>query len=544
MAMSLYAFNRANTIWTPLVSVALTAIAAVSVFYANRSGTPSPTRIIPVLTIFAAILFLPGIRMAGVDEERRISRRNLLRRILERPANAITILRFVLICIGTTIAVRSPKIAAILVTTGFSTDFVDGALARREARNSNRPETEERGTSRSDSPAPGNRADTDRQDIPVERRIGPWLDAESDALALYLAGVVAWNVGYAPSFLLVPVTARYLFGLFFSLFPLTPDFPGWYRWYSKGVAALLQVTVGLLWISGAFGVVDVATTTGGTVLTITTVLIGASFLLEFLYRLGTLLRLLPKPFRRGLLKSYLVYYSIPFRTARAVRFYRQIVPSGSLVFDIGAHIGNRIRYFDAVPARRTVACEPQPACRPLLNHWYGDRRNVDLLPIGVGSREGELPIWTVPEHPTLSSLNEEWIHRMESHPRFRGIRWKESGETVPVKTLDGLIGTFGTPYYIKIDVEGFEEEVLKGLSSPVPMISFEYLPMARDRTLDCLALVDALAPGAYRFNRSIGETMRFTEDRWLDRNAMETLLTELRDDDRSGDVYARRFDGA
>jgi len=42
-------------------------------------------------------------------------------------------------------------------------------------------------------------------------------------------------------------------------------------------------------------------------------------------------------------------------------------------------------------------------------------------------------------------------------------------------TLDAAtIETFGKPFYCKIDVEGWELDVLKGLSQPIPLISFEF----------------------------------------------------------------------
>lgn len=45
---------------------------------------------------------------------------------------------------------------------------------------------------------------------------------------------------------------------------------------------------------------------------------------------------------------------------------------------------------------------------------------------------------------------------------------------VPVVTLDSAIRCFRRPYYRKIDVEGWELEVLKGLTEVIPLISFEF----------------------------------------------------------------------
>jgi hypothetical protein len=100
---------------------------------------------------------------------------------------------------------------------------------------------------------------------------------------------------------------------------------------------------------------------------------------------------------------------------------------------------------------------------------------------------------------------------------------------------------YGLPAFCKVDVEGFEAEVLSGLTRPVAALSFEYLPPAHEAGLAALAQVERLAagPGGYEYNYSPVETLRFAADQWVDAAALERLLDRIRPQGRSGDVYAR-----
>jgi hypothetical protein len=119
------------------------------------------------------------------------------------------------------------------------------------------------------------------------------------------------------------------------------------------------------------------------------------------------------------------------------------------------------------------------------------------------------------------------------------VRWSAAAE-VEVTTLDALIERFGEPAFVKIDVEGYEAEVLHGLSTPVRALSFEYLPASRAVALECVERLEAL--GRYRYNWSHGESHRLASAEWLDAGGIRARLGALRAEDGSGDVYARRVD--
>ena len=241
------------------------------------------------------------------------------------------------------------------------------------------------------------------------------------------------------------------------------------------------------------------------------------------------------PAAYGLARSLLIYYGVPLRLARWRAFYRQFVLPGDLCFDVGAHVGNRLRALAGLGAR-VVALEPHPVFLGLLQRWYGDWPGVIVVGQAVGARPDERDLMLSRRAPTVSTLSPEWAARVANTPGFASVRW-ESTVRVPVTTLDRLIAQHGLPRFCKLDVEGSELEALQGLSVPLPALSFEVVPAAADLALGCLDRLTSL--GDYEFNRTVGESTRWLSPDWLGAAAMAAQLQALAPESRSGDVYAR-----
>ena len=241
----------------------------------------------------------------------------------------------------------------------------------------------------------------------------------------------------------------------------------------------------------------------------------------------------------GLLRSLVVYWR-PGRQRALKRLYRPLVGTGDLVFDVGAHLGDRTAAFAALGAR-VVALEPQPAVRRWLERIVGLSERVTVSGEAVGRTVGTARLAVSKRTPTLSTLADDWRAKMpEANPTFRNVRWEETVE-VPVTTLDALIERYGVPRFCKIDVEGYEAEVLAGLSEPVPGLSVEFVSGGLEVAVACVRRLEAL--GSYEFNAIRGERRTFKFDGWQTGESMARWLRDGAGGASSGDVYARLATG-
>ncbi len=183
-----------------------------------------------------------------------------------------------------------------------------------------------------------------------------------------------------------------------------------------------------------------------------------------------------------------------------VELYRSLLPPGALCFDVGANLGDKSEALLRSGAR-VVAFEPNPLVIPELRARCGADKDWNLVEAALGSG------------PRIAILHAQQIHSQSSLAQG----W-EDGKViaripVPVVTLDAAIECFGLPDYCKIDVEGWELEVLNGLTQPIHLISFEFhlddkgIQTARS----CLERLAKFGPSRLNITPAESSTFHFKE---------------------------------
>lgn len=248
-----------------------------------------------------------------------------------------------------------------------------------------------------------------------------------------------------------------------------------------------------------------------------------------------------------LLRIYKVIYNISlalmnvFNRKKLLKFYSQFLKKDDLCFDIGANYGSRTDIFLKLGAR-VVVIEPQDACMQELQKKYGNNKRVILIKKAISDKLGEEELMISDSH-TLSSMSKEWINSIKSSDMFfvstQAFSWQKSAK-VQVTTLNQLIKEYGKPAFCKIDVEGYEYKVLKGLLEPIRVISFEFTP-TQEFILSAINTIEHIASiGEVKFNYSFGESISLVLNKWVGPDEISNIFLNLpKKAPISGDIYAR-----
>ncbi len=223
----------------------------------------------------------------------------------------------------------------------------------------------------------------------------------------------------------------------------------------------------------------------------------------------------------------------PFQKKLNKNFYKQFIGDNKLFFDIGANIGFKTEVFRKIGVS-VVSVEPQINCFEILKKKFSLDLNVKLVNKGIGNKKEFLKIKISSSSSLISTFSDKW----KNDGRFNNFVYDQEQE-VEIITFDDLITEFGVPDFAKIDVEGYEYEVVRGLSKKIPCISFEFTSEFFD---DSKKIISHLWGLGYRsFNYGQGEKMKLHLENWLEKDEFVGYLSgEIKNDINIwGDIYAK-----
>lgn len=205
---------------------------------------------------------------------------------------------------------------------------------------------------------------------------------------------------------------------------------------------------------------------------------------------------------------------------------------GELVFDVGAHTGDKSEWFLSRGAR-VVAVEPQPVNAEALRNRFAGNANITIVEKGLSERPGIMTMHVNAAASVLSTFSDKW---MTGRFRDHGHVWDED-INVEMTTLDELVHCYGVPRYAKIDVEGHEKQVMLGLSRRLGALSLEFTREFIDDARDLIWYARAL--GYKNFNLSLGESDDFALQTWASADGLIEKLQAVcaGDTDAWGDIY-------
>ena len=219
-----------------------------------------------------------------------------------------------------------------------------------------------------------------------------------------------------------------------------------------------------------------------------------------------------------------------------IKFYRDLLTGfekGNLIFDVGANYGSKTDVFLRLGAR-VLAVEPDESNQEVLRRKFlrYRLRKKPVIVVGKALSDGNgvATFWEDAPGSAINTLSNKWVETLRvDADRFGEKLGFRQERQVKTTTLEDLFATHGVPFFVKIDVEGFELNVLRGMKRPVPFLSFEVnLPEFKSEGLQCVTALSSLADDGM-FNYAVNLERGLVLDRWLGAPDFANLFMECQE---------------
>ncbi len=190
---------------------------------------------------------------------------------------------------------------------------------------------------------------------------------------------------------------------------------------------------------------------------------------------------------------------------REEEFYRKLLVGlrrDDLVIDVGSNQGAKADVFLRLGAR-VMACDPDDANQAVLRdrflRYRLKPRPVVVVGKAISDKVGIEEMWIDGPGSAVNTFSRKWADHLKANSgTFRyehfGLDFSRS-KAVETTTIEDIVSQYGVPFFVKIDVEGHELSVIRGMRRPVPFLSFEVnLRAFRKEGIECVEALNELKP--------------------------------------------------
>ena len=242
-------------------------------------------------------------------------------------------------------------------------------------------------------------------------------------------------------------------------------------------------------------------------------------------------------------RFYLTYLrlknrSLAIHEQKEYRFISQLIPKDQLVYDIGANTGEYTNLYLKLSSK-VIAIEPDPKNLQILKVRFGQNRKVTTLASAVSDVKGVSELYINEDGSCFNTMSEKWKDSLldPSSNRWHAKYDFSKSYQIQTITLNEVITQYGLPFFIKVDVEGYEYKVISTLTKKVALINFEAnLPEFLEETILIVDHLNKIYTN-YKFNFCEDYTFHFGE--WKNYTEFKKFVTEA--NHRYLDIWVQAF---